>query len=77
MNKIITGVINHIFDNEDVSDLAKNRISTCLSEDKPYPHCRYYNPDGIIGPKCDACGCVLKFKSKSPTASCPINKWEK
>ena len=77
MRKIIKGVLNHIFKNEEVTQLAEDRIMVCLTPDHPYPTCRYYKGEASLGPKCNACGCFLKYKTKSPKASCPLNKWEK
>lgn len=28
-------------------------------------------------PRCNACGCFLKAKTRDETEHCPLNKWEK
>jgi hypothetical protein len=76
--EILAGVISKMFPEQEIEDEAKRRLFICLLPDGPQPHCRHYNPneDGYMGPKCDGCGCFLKYKSRSIKSKCPLNKWE-
>lgn len=75
--EILTGVLNRMFPDQEIEDEAKRKIFLCLLPDGEEPHCRFYNEnkDGYMGPKCDGCGCFLKFKARSPESKCPLNKW--
>lgn len=75
MKKIIEGIINSLTGQE--KELAEERISVCLKPDEGFDHCSFYNKESILGPKCDACGCVLKYKIKSPDSKCPKDKWKR
>lgn len=75
VQEIIEGWFNDAFQSDSIERLAIRRIIICLKPDGEEPHCRFYNPDGILGAKCDACGCPLKKKTKSRTSKCPKEKW--
>ena len=75
MKKIVEGIYNTFNKKQDVEQLAAKRLAICTSVDKPYKHCRNYNPYGTIGAFCEACGCTLKFKTRSVESKCPIGKW--
>ena len=73
--EILDGWINTIFPTEKFEKIAIDRLRICLTPDGKEPHCRFYNPKGILGPKCDSCGCPLKAKIRSKTTTCPKKKW--
>lgn len=76
VSQVVSGWINTFFPNDKVEEIAVERIKICLTPDGLEPHCRYYNPSGILGPKCDACGCPLKMKIRSKSTNCPEKKWK-
>lgn len=77
VQEIVNGWINTVFPNEKIEEVAVDRLRVCLTPDGEEPYCRYYNPRGILGAKCDACGCPLKMKIRSETTTCPEKKWKK
>jgi len=75
-NEIANGWFNTFFPNEDIEEVAKDRIKICLTHDGLEPHCRFYNENGLLGPKCNNCGCPLKAKIRSKNSRCPKGKWK-
>jgi len=75
MNKIIRGIVNDMTGKEKV--LAEERLAVCLTPEGATDTCGFYNGEYFLGARCDACGCILKYKSKSPNASCPKGKWKR
>jgi hypothetical protein len=77
-NQILEGITNSIFKKEDVEQIAKQRMRICIG-------CSLYDEKGtgcmVSGtePCCDqskgGCGCSLKFKTRSLSSACPLNKW--
>lgn len=65
--KIVKGIYNHLMDNE--AELSKARMSICNKCEEKY--------NSNLGDRCGLCGCVLKFKTKSPDSVCPAKpaKW--
>ena len=63
LSQIIEGWSNHIFDNPEVKKLAEARANICATCPE--------NKSNI----CNKCGCYLPAKTKSPQATCPIEKW--
>lgn len=47
--------------------LAKSRVR--------YDICKKCDKYDAKKDKCSKCGCVMKFKTKIPSARCPIGKW--
>lgn len=77
--QILEGVTNSIFKREDVEQIAQQRMHICTE-------CELLNVQGtgclVAGtePCCDinkgGCGCSLKFKTRSLSTDCPLNKWK-
>lgn len=62
--QILEGVVNKVFANKDIEEIAKERQAICATN-----LCGYYDPDGsseraaIKGePACAGCGCSLNLK---------------
>jgi hypothetical protein len=78
-NQILEGITNSIFKKEDVEQIAEQRIDICMA-------CSLYDEKGTgcmvsgTGPCCDqtkgGCGCSLKFKTRSLSSACPLDKWQ-
>ncbi len=49
---------------KEIELMAQKRMDICNP-------CEHKTPRG----RCAECGCVLSAKTRSPTSSCPINKW--
>jgi hypothetical protein len=64
MKEIIKGITNHVLDGETKESIR--RIAICNS-------CEHIK-ESALGDKCNLCGCLLKFKTKSDS-KCPIDKW--
>lgn len=74
-NQIMEGIVNSIFKDSDVEDIANERkkiCDSCLHIDLTGEEC------AVIGtqPCCSLCGCSLSLKTRSLSTECPINKWE-
>ena len=72
---IVEGITNAIFKKEDIEevfDLRNNICNTCDQLDTDGSKCAIPG----TGPCCGSCGCSLKFKLRSLSATCPLNKWE-
>lgn len=73
--KILEGVKNTIFKEEDIEAIAKMRFSIC-------EECESLDEEGskclspVTKPCCGECGCSLAFKTRSLSSSCPLNKWD-
>lgn len=78
-DQIVEGITNSIFKREDVEEIADQRMSVCKS-------CTLYDDKGTgcmvpgTNPCCNqdmgGCGCSLKFKTRSLSSSCPLDKWK-
>lgn len=66
-NKITEGIYNSIVVKEEVASIADKRRAIC----NKCPN----NTKGLI-PQCSICNCILKWKTHSMSAACPIGKWE-
>lgn len=71
-NAIVEGIKNTIVENEAIELLAAERKTICDS-------CLSLSTDcaSLISLCCSECGCSIKFKTRSPGASCPLGKWLK
>ncbi len=47
---------------------ARSRMSICQG-------CENFEPHPYLGPRCQACGCLLKLKTQMPNSHCPLNLW--
>tara|TARA_R110000822_G_scaffold82509_6_gene195159 strand:- start:593 stop:790 length:198 start_codon:yes stop_codon:yes gene_type:complete len=65
MKEIVKGIKRHIVDGD--NNLSKLRMDICNKCPEKYE-------DIILGARCNQCGCVLKFKTKSD-GKCPLGKW--
>lgn len=73
-NQIIEGVTNSVFKQEDVEQIAEERMNICKACDLIT-----YSSDGCVisgtYPCCDStkggCGCSLGFKTRSLSSECP------
>lgn len=78
-NQIVEGITNSIFKREDVEEIAEQRMSICRN-------CKLYDEEGTgcmvsgTNPCCNqdmgGCGCSLKFKTRSLSSACPLEKWK-
>jgi hypothetical protein len=50
-------------------DARKGRMAACVK----CPH--LLAPDGVLGARCDVCGCFLQAKAALVTEDCPKGKW--
>lgn len=76
--QILEGIKNSVFVREDVEAIAQQRMQICND-------CALLDVQGegcmVPGtqPCCDetkgGCGCSLKFKTRSLSSDCPLNKW--
>ena len=72
--QILEGIRNNIFKTEHIEEIAQERLNFCkgcLMHDGP---CAVPG----TGPCCGDCGCSLKLKVRSLSASCPLPepKWK-
>jgi predicted aspartyl protease len=47
---------------------ARARLSVCMGCDRMELH-------PYLGPKCTACGCLMRIKTAIPSAKCPLGYW--
>ncbi len=68
--KILSGVKNLLIKNKIIEEIAEARQSIC-------DDCEFKSKDcsPLIAECCSACGCSLKFKTRSLESSCPKDKW--
>ena len=62
--EIIDGWKHYFFKNEQVEEMAKNRIKICLS-------CSELKPSN----RCTKCGCYMPAKVRSEKSKCPLKYW--
>lgn len=60
---IIQGHWNVLFPQEEIEEIAAERMKECLS-------CEFYGET-----KCLKCGCPLRAKTRSLRSKCPADKW--
>jgi hypothetical protein len=70
--QILEGIKNNIFKNDDIEDIASERQKICDACPSKGDKC--VMPGS--GPCCVECGCSLKFKLRSLSSNCPLNKWK-
>lgn len=71
---ITSGIINYLYPNEHVEQLAEKRMSICndcILIDLKGDRCLAKGTQ----PCCAECGCSLEFKTRSVGDSCPMGKW--
>jgi hypothetical protein len=71
--QILEGVVNSVTKNELVEAVAEHRMNICKT-------CEHYDGPCTVpgsGPCCGACGCTLKFKTRSLTTVCGIVELDK
>lgn len=71
-NAIVEGIKNTIMENETIELLAAERKAICDSCPSLSTDCA-----SLISLCCSECGCSIKFKTHSPSTSCPLGKWLK
>jgi hypothetical protein len=70
--QIFEGITNSLLKNEFVEQVSKDRFEVCNK-------CEFKGNNCIApgtGPCCGQCGCSLKFKTRSLSSECPLNKWK-
>jgi len=75
IGKIKEGITNTIFKKQTVEVIAKMRMDICNN-------CKLIDYEGSecfaanTQPCCSACGCSLKFKTRSLSSECPQGYWD-
>lgn len=75
IGKITEGVSNTVFKKQNVEVIAKMRMDICNNcelIDNEGSECLAANTQ----PCCSACGCSLKFKTRSLSSECPQGHWD-
>jgi len=73
--KILEGILNYIFTQQDIEDVFNERWEICKV-------CEYMDEEGkscvvsLTRPCCSLCGCSLKIKLRSMSSFCDKNKWD-
>lgn len=67
--KILEGIKNSIFKKEDIEVIAQERMIAC--NNCPYIGRRDEDCEFGFGPCCTICGCVLGYKLRVMSESCP------
>ena len=73
--KILEGIKNYLFTTDTIEQIALERYTICQA-------CPKLDLTGAeclapgSQPCCSECGCSLKFKTRSLSSSCPLDKWE-
>lgn len=73
-SKIAEGITNTIIKRGDIEEVAARRMeicNTCDHIDRQGSKCTIPG----TAPCCGLCGCVLKFKTRSMSASCDDKRW--
>lgn len=70
--KILEGIKNSIVRDEFVEDVSKLRHDICDSCPSKGNECVMVG----TAPCCNECGCSLKFKTRSLSSECPLDKWQ-
>lgn len=73
-NQILEGVVNKLFTNDHIEEIANERLAICQSN-----ICGYYDADGsseraVVKGKasCAGCGCALEFKTRCLSCHCHL-----
>jgi hypothetical protein len=66
LSEIYDGWKNYVFPNEEVEELAKERIAICVKND-----CKKFKGNNT----CALCGCYMPAKVRSVKSHCIIKKW--
>jgi hypothetical protein len=66
LDEIYEGWKNYIFPTVETEELAKKRISICVSNE-----CKKYTAINT----CSLCGCFMPAKVRSPDSYCKLKKW--
>lgn len=73
-NQILEGIVNKVFKNEHIEEIAEERMMICESN-----LCGYYDADGsseravVKGqPACAGCGCALALKVRCMSCHCHL-----
>ncbi len=69
--QIYQGYKNLLFKDEKVEEFAFVRLEIC----KECPERSNYPEEINIISTCNKCGCILKAKTRSEKAHCPLKKW--
>lgn len=73
--QILEGITNTIFKKEHIEEVYVARMEVCdgcEQQDTVGDKCAAKGTQ----PCCTTCGCSLRFKLRSMSSSCPLNKWE-
>lgn len=70
--KILQGIKNSLIKNSFIESISEDRYKICKA-------CDHYSTNcvALVSSCCSLCGCSLKFKTRSLSSNCPINKWPK
>ncbi|NDB57851.1 hypothetical protein EB001_05340 [bacterium] len=71
---ILEGIKNYLFTTDTIEQIALERYTICQA----CPKLDLLGTDCLAPgtqPCCSECGCSLKFKTRSLSSSCPVNKW--
>jgi len=71
-SKILEGIKNSVMRDEFVEEVAALRAELC--NECPSKGDKCVVPG--TGPCCNECGCSLKFKTRSLSSNCPLDKWK-
>lgn len=66
LQEIYDGWKNYVFQNKEVEETAKKRISICVENT-----CGFFKENKT----CGSCGCFMPAKVRSPKSKCPENYW--
>lgn len=73
-NQILEGIVNKIFKNDDIEQIAEERLAICETN-----LCGYYDADGSSEravmkgkPSCAGCGCALELKVRCMSCHCHL-----
>ncbi len=73
--QILEGIKNTVFKKADIEDVFVSRMEiceTCPELDIAGSKCAAAGTQ----PCCGNCGCSLRFKLRSMSSACPLNKWD-
>lgn len=71
---ILEGIKNYLFTTDTIEQIASERYTICQA----CPNFDLTGGDCLAPgtqPCCSNCGCSLKFKTRSLSSECPIQKW--
>lgn len=70
---IVEAVKNNIIKDDNIEELAKQRINICETSGEDGGYCENHSQTSV--PFCRDCGCPLFMRTKSTKYGCPIGKW--